>query len=221
MPGAGDIQPTRKEGPQYDVTREIISHLFTPGEGMCCVEIHMIESHSFYDDVGAIASGFTPRELTVFADVHMKHDQGSFLARDGRFFVEHFKSTDLPARNNAERRSKLHDLAIICTGEYFVLDRSPFENVYLEQSMDFCAELQKFYDQESSIQKPWPVGSGPPKHYWSGLYKQLPQGASVTQVLYASLPRIGRTQAYWTWAPWARPRTRPLSHFYFRTLPAK
>ena len=191
------MQPTRKEGPEYDVTREIISHLFTPGTDQCYVEIRIIESHNFYDKVGAIAAGFTPREFTVFADVHKKHDQRSFLARDGRFFVEHFKSTDDPAWNNEERRSKLHDLSIICDGDVFILDRSPFENVYLEQLMDLFAELQKFHDEEpKSIRYPpiayvAPEGSGP-FNYWSGLYKQLPQGASVTQVLYASLPRIGR-----------------------------
>ena len=189
MHGTGDIQPTRKEGPEYDVTREIISHLFTPGTDQCYVEIRIIESHNFYDKVGAIAAGFTPREFTVFADVHKKHDHRSFLARDGRFFVEHFKSTDDPAWNNEKRRSKMHDLSIICDGDVFILDRSPFENVYLEQSMDFFAELQKFHDE---VPKPIVEGWSGPFNYWSGMCKQLPQGASVTQVLYASLPRIGR-----------------------------
>mgnify|MGYP001335738793 CR=1 FL=1 len=84
--------------------------------------------------------------------------------------------------------------------------------------MDFFAELQKFYDQESSIHD---HGMAMATGYWSGLYKQLPEGASVTQVLYASLPRIATSYVPgWAYAT-SSSRTRPLSHFYFRTLPAK
>ena len=166
--------------------------------------------------MGAITSGFTPRQLTIFADVHKKHDKRSFLARDGQFFVAHFRSTEDQNWNNQERRVQIHDLSIIDCTDMFHLDHTPFENVGLYQSMDFFAALQKFYDEEMK-----PGGLRAPSGYWDGLYKQMPQGASVTQVLYASLPRIGKTQGYWTWAPWARPRTRPLTHFYFRHLLAK
>ena len=189
----------------------------TPGTDQSYVEIHIIEGHNFYDKVGAIAAGFTPRELTIFADVHKKHDKRSFLARDGRFFVEHLKSTDDLDWNNQERRVKIHDLSIICDGDVFILDRTPFNDVYLEQSMDFFAELQKFHDEE---QKPLryppiayvaPEGSGP-FDYWSGLCKELPQGASVTQVLYASLHRIG----YFMGGSWRHGMLRrPWHHFNF------
>ena len=62
-------------------------------------------------------------------------------------------------------------------------------NVYSSLELDFFADIQNFYDKT------------PPRHrlssvnpdYFHGLHKELPAGGTVTQVLHASVPRIG----YW------------------------
>ena len=173
-----------------DVSRDVLRLCLTPGTDMSFVQITITESPHFYEAMGANAD-YKPRELTVFADVHQEFEGHMFFALEyfGRPFLEHFRSTENLAWNNQQRRTKLEILSIVHDHNTFHLDRSPCEDVYLEQWMDFLADIQNFYDKT------------PPRHrqgllcpdYFHGLHKELPAGGTVTQVLHASVPRIG----YW------------------------
>lgn len=170
-----------------DISRDVLRLCLTPGDDMSFVQITITESPHFYEAMGANAD-YKPRELTVFVDVHQEFEPHMLLALEyyGRPFLEHFRSTENLAWNNQQRRTKLEILSIVHDNGIFHLDHSPCEDVYLEQWMDFLADIQNFYDNSFTFSRQRNLD------YFKGMYKELPAGGTVTQVLHASVPRIGK-----------------------------
>lgn len=171
----------------FEIAQTVYSHLFTPNVDMCYLKLTIIESPHFYEYMNVEAH--KPRLFSVFVDVHKEFKPGMFFAQQqyGRFFIEHFRSTDDPLYVLNNRCPKFHFLSIICDGGTFHPYHLPCPSGGVdadahEQWMDFLAYIRKFYDDNDDE-------CATNSNFYHGLYKELPPGGTVTQVLCASVPR--------------------------------
>lgn len=170
-----------------ELAQTVYRHLFTPNVDMCYMQLTIIESPHFYEFMQA-DDAYKPRLFSVYVDVHKEFEQGMFFAMDqyGRFFIEHFRSTDDPQYVLDNRCPKFHFLSIVCDNGVFHPDHLPCPSGgpdadAHEQWMDFLANIRKFYDDVNLRANN--------RNFYLGLYKELPPGGTVTQVLCASVPR--------------------------------
>lgn len=179
-----------------ELAQTVYSHLFTPNVDMCYLKLTIIESPHFYQYMNA-SDAHQPRLFSVYVDVHKEFKPGMFFAsaQYGQFFIEYFRSMDDPQYVLANRCPKFHFLSIVCDGGTLHPDHLPCPSGGVdadahEQWMDFLAHVRKFYDGARGI---------PSEDFFYGMYKELPAGGTVTQVLVASIPKAERLTFLENW----------------------
>lgn len=181
----------------FEIAQTVYSHVLTPNVDMCYLKLMINESPHFYEYMNA-KDPHEARSFSVFVDLHKEFRPGTFFAEQqyGRFFIEHYRSTEDVQYLLDNRCPKIDQLNIVFDGGTFYPDRLPCPSGGVdadqhEQWMDFLANIRKFYD--AYPQSPMAVLSGDCRtrtDFFYGLYKELPPGGTVTQVLCASVPSV-------------------------------